>query len=68
MTISLPKTMQKQVSRAVRQGGFASTSEFFRTLLRRWQEDQLLKELNEARQEIKDGKGIPLRSSRDLMD
>lgn len=68
MSISLPKTMQKQVARAVREGGFASASEFFRMLVREWQEDQLVKEIRQAQQDMKDGKGILLNSLEDLMD
>lgn len=68
MTISLPKTMEKKVTRAVREGGFASTSEFFRMLIRKWQEDELVKEVRQAQEEMKMGKGKLLRSLEDLMD
>ncbi|MFA5420422.1 MAG: ribbon-helix-helix domain-containing protein [Patescibacteria group bacterium] len=66
INISLPATMAKTVKMAVKRGEYASTSEFFRSLLRRWQEEFLLEELEESRLEIKNGKGKKLRSLKDL--
>lgn len=58
--------MFKTVKSAVKTGEYASTSEFFRFLLRKWQEDRLLKELNDSRREISAGKGKILKSLKDL--
>lgn len=66
INISLPMPMVKTVKVAVKTGAYSSTSEFFRHLLREWQEEQLLKELNKSRAEIAAGKGRVLKSFKDL--
>jgi len=66
LNISLPPTMAKTVKNAVKTGSYASTSEFFRALLRDWQEGKLLNELNESKLEFANGKGIVLKSLKDL--
>jgi len=66
LNISLPDTMAKTVKKAVKMGNYASTSEFFRHLLRDWQEGKLLAELNESRLEIAHNRGIVLKSLKDL--
>lgn len=66
INISLPPAMVKTVQSAVKTGSYASTSEFFRDLLRNWQEDKLLRELHESRREISTGKGKVLRSLKHL--
>jgi Arc/MetJ-type ribon-helix-helix transcriptional regulator len=66
INISLPDTMVKVVKKEVKAGSYASTSEFFRMLLRDWQERKLLNELKESEAEFKAGKGVVLRSLKDL--
>ena len=66
INISLPSPMAKTVKTAVKTGSYASTSEFFRDLLRDWQEGKLLAELNESRTEIASGKGKVLSSLKSL--
>jgi antitoxin ParD1/3/4 len=66
INISLPALMAKTVKTAVKTGDYASTSEFFRRLLRDWQEGKLLNELNESRAEIAAGKGKTLSSLKSL--
>jgi antitoxin ParD1/3/4 len=66
INISLPAPMAKTVKRAVKSGSYASTSEFFRALLRDWQAGKLLEDLNESRAEIARGEGKSLRSLKDL--
>ena len=66
VNISLPIQTTKEVKKAVKDNGFASVSEFFRYLLREWQEGKLLKEIEESRGEIRQGKGKELRSLADL--
>jgi len=66
INISLPSAMAKTVKTAVKAGPYSSTSEFFRDLLRDWQEGRLLSELNESRIEIAAGKGKVLRSLKGL--
>lgn len=66
INISLPSKMAKTVKRAVDEGNFMSTSEFFRELLRDWQAGKLLRELQGSRREIAAGKGKVLRSLKSL--
>lgn len=66
INISLPSPLAKTVKKAVKEGDYISTSEFFRDLLRDWQEGKLLSELNESREEIKAGKGKTLKSLKEL--
>ncbi|MCX6785133.1 MAG: ribbon-helix-helix domain-containing protein [Candidatus Komeilibacteria bacterium] len=66
INISLPSPMAKTVKTAVKTGDYASTSEFFRHLLRDWQEGKLLNELNKSRMEIATGKGKVLSSLKAL--
>jgi len=66
INISLPASTAKTVKKAVKKGAYASTSEFFRDLLRDWQEGKLLSELNESRLEIARGKGKVLKSLKTL--
>lgn len=66
INISLPAPMAKTVRAAVKTGSYASTSEFFRDLLRDWQTNQLRAELDESRLEIAAGKGKTLKSLKSL--
>lgn len=58
VTISLPAATLKKVRAHIATGQFASTSEFFRDLIRHWEEDNLLRQIEENRLE----KPIKLRS------
>jgi len=62
----LIKKYPGEVKKAVKDGDYISTSEFFRDLLRDWQANRLLAELNKSREEIKAGKGKILKSLKDL--
>lgn len=66
INISLPSPMARTVKNAVKTGFYSSTSEFFRDLLRDWQDGKLLSELNESRLEMASGKGRVLKSLKDL--
>ncbi|MBU3924515.1 ribbon-helix-helix domain-containing protein [Patescibacteria group bacterium] len=66
INISLPSSTVKTIKKAVKDGNYISTSEFFRDLLRSWQESQLLIELDKSREEIKAGKGKILKSLKAL--
>ncbi len=66
INISLPQAMVKDVEEHVKTGKYASKSEFFRRLLRDWQEDQLLRELKESEAEFRAGKFKVLKSLKDL--
>jgi Arc/MetJ-type ribon-helix-helix transcriptional regulator len=64
--ISMPPRTAEKVREAVSTGHYSSTSEFFRDLLRDWQDGKLLVDLKESRKEIKEGGGKTLRSLKDL--
>jgi Arc/MetJ-type ribon-helix-helix transcriptional regulator len=66
INISLPKSLSDEVKIEVKKGSFASTSEFFRHLLRVWKEDSLYRELEKSRKELSQGKAKKLRSLKDL--
>ncbi|MDD5732100.1 MAG: ribbon-helix-helix protein, CopG family [Patescibacteria group bacterium] len=66
INISLPLQTTREVKKAVKDSGFASVSEFFRYLLREWQEGKLLVELEKSQKEIREGKGKKLKSLTDL--
>lgn len=66
INISVPAETASAVKKAVKEGNYMSTSEFFRDLLRDWQEGKLLHKLDESRKELRAGKGKVLRSLKDL--
>ena len=66
INISMPPELKKDIDRAVREGQYASTSEFFRDILRLWKKQRLYDDLQESQKEIKRGKGKILRSLRDV--
>jgi len=66
ITISLPEKLAKGVRQEVKDGGYATTSEFFRHLLRLWNTRQLAQDLEKRREEFDAGKGRKLRSLADL--
>lgn len=68
INISLPDEMVKKVKKEVKSGNFATTSEFFRHLIRLWNTYELAEEIKKRREEVKTGKVRPkvLRSLRDL--
>lgn len=66
VNISLPSEMNKLVKKAVKTGRYASTSEFFRDLLRMWSDHELIDSIEQSEFEFRQGKGRQLRSLRDL--
>lgn len=66
VNISLPPNMVKIVEKEVKESGFSTKSEFFRSLIRMWEENKLLEELKKSQREIAEGKGKVLRSLKDL--
>lgn len=66
INISLPQQMARTVKKAVKDGDYISTSEFFRDLVRNWHEEKLAEELVASRQEISAGKGRVLKSLKHL--
>ena len=66
MNISLPKEMVVDIKRGVKDGKFASTSEFMRHLIRVWNTEQLMQDVEQSRKEIAAGKYKVLKSLKDL--
>ena len=66
VNISLPNSMVKIIKKDVKDGGYASTSEFIRHLIRLWNTKQLGKELSESKKQLEAGKGIELKSLKNL--
>jgi Arc/MetJ-type ribon-helix-helix transcriptional regulator len=66
INISITKNLKTQVEKAVKTGGYSTKSEFFRYLLRDWQEQQSLKELRASQKAIKNGNGKILKSLKAL--
>ena len=66
VNISLPEELFKEVEKAVKSGQYASKSEFFRSLLRLWKEQELLNEIRESEKEFAAGKGKVLKSLKEL--
>ena len=66
MNISMPEALRKQVEVAVKEGNYASTSEFIRHLLRLWKDQEILKDIRQSEKEYKQGKAKVLKSFKDL--
>lgn len=63
----MPATLKKSVDQAVKEGNYASVSEFFRDAVRAWKEEQLYQSVLQSEKEFAQGKGKRLRSLKDLM-
>lgn len=64
VSISLPKELNREVERMVKEGGYATKSEFFRDLLRMKIEGRIMRELTESRRELIAGRGRILTKKR----
>ncbi len=67
LNISMPTSLKKNVDLAVKEGNYASMSEFFRDAVRAWHEEQLYQSVLQSEKEFAQGKGKVLRSLKDLM-
>ena len=56
INISLPKSLAAEVKKEVKAGHFASTSEFFRHLLRLWNTERMARRIEKAEKDFKKGK------------
>lgn len=54
------------IDESVKSGRFASKSEFFRHLIREWQDNKLIRDLEQSRLEFVSGKAKVLKSLKDL--
>ncbi len=59
-------SMVKTIKKEVKKGGFASVSEFIRHLIRLYNTEKLVKELEESRKAFQRGEGKILKSFKDL--
>lgn len=66
-TISLPPDLLKVVRREVKAGHYASVSEFMRHLVRLYSMEKLAQQFGKMRKEFEAGKGIEIKSFKDLM-
>jgi len=67
LNISMPVSFKKNVDLAVKQGNYASVSEFFRDAVRALEEEQLYQSVMRSRKDVAEGKFKKLRSLKDLM-
>ena len=66
MTISLPHDLLIEVQRGVKEGGYATKSEYIRDLVRDAKEEKFMKMIEKSRKDFKAGKGKLLKSVNDL--
>ena len=67
INISLSKALARELEKAVKRGKYSSKSEFLRVLIReKVEEDDLVRRVRISQKEIAQGKGIVLRSLKDL--
>ncbi|MDO8572497.1 MAG: ribbon-helix-helix domain-containing protein [bacterium] len=66
INISVPEITAKEIRKEVRIGGFSSTSEFFRHLLREQKARNFTASLKRDREQFEHGKGKKLSSLKDL--
>ena len=62
----MPANMKKEVDAYVKEGQYASVSEFFRDALRSWKRQRLYADIMESEKEFAEGKGKVLKSFKDL--
>ena len=62
----MPAKMARDVNREVKEGKFASTSEFFRHLLRLWNTEKLARDVAISRRQFAKGNYKILKSMKDL--
>jgi len=66
MNVSLPEQMAKDIEAAVKEGNFASKSEFFRHIIRLWNTKQLGERFREQKKTFNKKGGTKLKSLKDL--
>jgi Arc/MetJ-type ribon-helix-helix transcriptional regulator len=66
VNISLPAELNREVEKEVKEGKFASKSEFFRHILRFWKLEQGYRRIQEAERDVAAGRVMRLKSLKDL--
>ena len=67
LNISMPASFKKNIDVAVRNGNYASVSEFFRDAVRAWEEEQLYRSILKSKRDVAEGKFKKLHSLKDLI-
>ncbi len=67
LNISMPVSLKQSVDIAVKEGNYASVSEFFRDAVRAWEEEQLYQSVMRSQRDFAEGRFKRLRSLKDLM-
>ncbi len=63
----MPVSLKRSVDLAVKEGKYASVSEFFRDAIRAWEEEQLYQSVLRSQRDFAEGRFKRLRSLKDLM-
>lgn len=63
----MPLSLKRQVEKEVKEGNYASISEFFRDAVRSWKEEQLYQSVTRSRKDFAEGKFKRLRSLKELI-
>ncbi len=66
INISLPEALAEEVKNEVKEGKFASTSEFFRHILRVWNTEKQYRDLQASKRDFAKGNFKTLKSLKDL--
>lgn len=66
VNISLPKKLKENIDKTVQKGNYSSRSEFIRSIIRRWQEDKVVRRIYESKTQADEGKAKKLSSIDDL--
>lgn len=66
INISVPSQLKKEIELAVKEGNYASKSEFFRDAIRAWKKQQILDSVEQAKQDILSGKGKTYKSYKEM--
>lgn len=62
----MPPSLKKEIDGYVKEGSYASTSEFFRDVIRAWKRERLIADIRESQRDFKAGRYKVLRSFKDL--
>lgn len=63
----MPLSLRREVEKEVKEGNYASISEFFRDAVRSWKEEQIYQSVMRSRKDFAEGKFKRLHSLKDLM-
>ncbi len=67
VNISLPPKLLKMIKNEVKEGGYASVSEFIRHLVRLWHSQKLMADIRDSEKDIARGKVAEIKSLDDLI-